>query len=99
MKIQTQARILVISIIAVPVFVLVSQMTFRHFISNNVVSDLPAYDELSVMLQEHINAEHWDAISRNLFRFREFGDIAVFRNDFFVLYSEMPDFNPNTFTS
>jgi len=99
MKIQTQVRILVIGLIAVPVFVLTAQMAFRQFISSNVVSDLPAYDELSVMLQEHINVEHWDAISRNLFRFREFGDIAVFRYDFFVLYSEMPDFSPNTFAS
>jgi len=98
-KIQTQARILTISIIAVPLFVLLSQITFRHFLSNDVVSGFPVYYDVSTQLVEYISPEQWDSISRNVIRFREFGDITIFSDDLLVLYSEIADFSTDVYVS
>jgi signal transduction histidine kinase len=99
MKIQTQARLLVASIVVVPLFVIVSQITYRQFLSDDVVSALPVYNDVSTQLEKYISPEQWDSISRNVIRFRQFGDIAIFRNDFLVLYSEIADFSPDVFVS
>jgi signal transduction histidine kinase len=98
-KIKTQARLLVASIVAVPLFIILAQIAYRQFISNDVVSGLPEFDDVSTLVEEHISLEHWDSISRNVVRFRQFGDVVILRNDFLVLYSEIPDFRPDVFTS
>ncbi|MCL2215181.1 MAG: HAMP domain-containing histidine kinase [Treponema sp.] len=97
MKIQTQTRILIFSIVAVPLFVILTQVVYRQFISEDVIFGLPAYDDVSAMLEEHISPEYWDSISRNIVRFRQFGDVVILRNDFFVIYSEIPYFSPNVY--
>ena len=99
MKIQTQARLLFVSIVAVPLFIILNQIAYRIFISEDVTSGAPAYDDVSAMLKNDISPEHWDSISRNIVRFRQFGDIVIFRDDLLILYSEMPDFSPDVFSS
>jgi len=96
MKIQTQARILMISIVAVPLFVIISHMAYRQFLSEDVISGLPVNDNVSEVLAEYIDPQKLDSISRNVIRFRQFGDIVIFRDDFYILYSEIADFKPDT---
>ena len=99
MKIQTQARLLVISIIAAPMLILLAQFVYRQFLTDDVVFGLPDYNDVSAALEEHIGPRDWDSISRNIVRFRQFGNVAIFGNDFTVLYSEIPAFNTEDLVS
>ena len=99
MKIQTQTRLLILSIVAAPLLILFTQFIYRHFLTDDVVFGLPEYEDVSTLLQEHISPQEWDSISRNIVRFRRFGDVTIFRNDFLVLYSEIPDFNSDDLVS
>jgi len=99
MKIQTQTKLLIFSIVAAPLFIMLTQIVYRLFLSDDAVTGLPSYNAASSMMEDRINRKDWDPISRDLVRFRQLGDVAVFRNDFLVLYSEISDFKSDTFES
>jgi signal transduction histidine kinase len=99
MKIQTQARLLVAGIVAVPLLVILTSVIYRQFFDKTDVSGLPVYEDVSTLLQENFSAREWDSLMHSIARFQNLGDVAIFRNDFFVLYSELPGFSPNAFAT
>jgi signal transduction histidine kinase len=99
MKIQTQARLLIASIVAVPLFVIFTSVIYRQFFNKEDVSNMPVYEDVSALLHENLSAKGWDSLIHSVARFRNFGDVAIFRNDFLVLYSDLPDFTPDYFST
>jgi signal transduction histidine kinase len=99
MKIQTQARILTAGIVAVPLLIILTTIIYRQFFDKTDVSGFPAYEDVSAMLQENFNAQEWDSVVHNASRFQNVADIVIFRNDFLVLYSQLPDFRPDDFVT
>ena len=99
MKIQTQAGLLVAGIIAVPILIILTVAIYRLFLSDDVVHNVPAYNEISAMLEEHINPRDWDSLARGIARSSNIGDVVIFRDDFLVLYSEIPEFSQGVLTS
>jgi signal transduction histidine kinase len=88
MKIQTQFHLLIAGIIIVPILSILSQILFFNFLERKEQAEIQVYDD--AMLEKHISRQDWEAISR--FIARSNADFAVFRNDFLVLYSNIPDF-------
>jgi signal transduction histidine kinase len=99
MKIQTQARILTIGIVAVPLLIILTTVIYRQFFDKTDVSGLPSYEDVSTLLQENFSVWEWDSVVHNAARFRNIGDVTIFRNDFLVLYSELPAFSPDDFVT
>ena len=97
MKIQTQARLLVAGILVVPTFILLTFLIYRHFFDREDVPALPAYEDVSVLLDEHISAQDWESVTRFASHAQRLGDVAVFRDDFLVLYSTIQEFTPGVF--
>ena len=99
MKIQTQTRLLAAGIMSIPVLIILAVSIYRLFLSDEIVYEVPAYNDVSPMLDEHLNSHDWDSITRSVARFRSFGNITIFRDDFLVLYSEIPEFSQGVFVS
>ena len=97
MKIQTQARLLVAGILAAPLLIFLVFLIYRNFFDRENVPVLPAYQDVSVLLDEHISAQDWESVIHFAARSRRLGEIAVFRDDFLVLYSTIPEFSPGAF--
>jgi signal transduction histidine kinase len=88
MKIQTQFHLLIAGIIIVPILSILSQILFFTFWEKNEQAEFPVYDD--AILGEYISRQDWETISRVIVRSN--ADFTVFRNDFLVLYSTIPDF-------
>lgn len=88
MKIQTQFHLLITGIIIVPLLTLLSLLLFRAFQERTEQAEIPVYDD--TFLAEHISRQDWEAISR--FASRSNADFTIFRDDFMVLYSSIPEF-------
>jgi len=97
MKIQTQARLLMAGILAAPLFIFITFLLHRTFLDREVLPVLPTYEDVSVLLDEHISAQDWESVARFVARSRRLGEITVFRDDFLVLYSTLPEFTPGIF--
>jgi len=97
MKIQTQARLLVTGIVLVPFFIAIMFFIHRYFFDMEDITGLPVYEDVSAMLDEHISARDWESVTRFVARSRNIGEIAVFRDDYLVLYSTLPEFRPGVF--
>ncbi|MDR0721780.1 MAG: HAMP domain-containing histidine kinase [Treponema sp.] len=93
MKIQTQFHLLITGIIMVPFLTLLSHLLLRTFQERNEQPEIPVYED--TVLAEHISRQDWEAISR--FASRSHGDFTVFRDDFMVLYSSIPEFKTGSF--
>ncbi|MHB9291703.1 putative Adaptive-response sensory-kinase SasA [Hollandina sp. SP2] len=93
MKIKTQFYLLITGIIMVPVLTLLSYLLLHTFQEKNEQMEIPVYDD--TFLAEHISRQDWEAISR--FASRSHGDFTVFRDDFMVLYSSIPEFKTGSF--
>jgi signal transduction histidine kinase len=98
MKIQTQTRLVIACIVAVPLFIICSMVMVRLFYYGPV-SSLPDYEDISNMLSEPLSAEEWDSRIQEIAGFKNFYDVTIFRNDYLVLYSELPDFSPGDFAT
>jgi len=72
MKLQTQTRLLIFSIVAVPLLAILNLTIYRNFLSDNVVHTLAANYDIPAMLQEHIDPDDWDSLIGHLSRFRRF---------------------------
>ena len=97
MKIKTQARLLVAGILAAPLFIFLTFLIYRHFFDREDIPALPAYEDVFVLLDEHISAQDWESVTRFASHAQRLGDVAVFRDDFLVLYSTIPEFTPGVF--
>ena len=99
MKIQSQARLLMAGILLVPLLIILTNIVYRHFIFAEDTLGLPAYEDVHALLDERISMENWESISRFISRSRSFGYITVFRDDYLVLYSTLPEFSPGVFAA
>jgi len=99
MKIQTQARLLLTGIVMAPLLLFLTFMIYRYFIEKEYVSDLPAYEDISALLEEHMSVRDWESLIRSVTHSRIIGEVAVFRDDFLVLYSTIPEFSSGAFTT
>jgi signal transduction histidine kinase len=93
MKIKTQFHLLIGGIIIVPILSIISQILFSSFLERKEQAEIPVYD--GTILTEYISHQDWETISR--FIARSNADFAVFRDDFLVLYSTIPDFKTGAF--
>jgi len=92
MKIQTQSRLLVSGIILVPLLMVLSYLVFQQLFVRSDTSHLPEYGEISALLNEKTSARDWESVRFVVRRFQNLGKTAVFRDDYFVLYSTLPEF-------
>jgi len=92
MKIQTQSRFLVSGIVLVPLLMILSYVVFQRFFVMSDTSDLPEYGEISALLNEKTSSRDWESVRYVARRFQNRGKTAVFRDDYFVLYSTLPEF-------
>ena len=99
MKIQTQARLLVAGIVLAPLLILLANMVYRAYFVEADASDLPTYEEFYALMDQNLSAHDWDSIIRAVERSRNIGEVAVFRDDYLVLYSTIPAFSPGAFAS
>jgi len=97
MKIQTQARLLVTGILAVPLLIMITFGIYRRFIDWEDAFGLPQYDDVSYLLYEHISAQDWESVALFAAASRRIGEVAIFRDDFLVLYSTIQQFSPGEF--
>ena len=93
MKIQTQSRLLVSGIVVVPLLMLLSYAVFQQIFVRSDTSHLPEYGEISALLNEKTSARDWESVRYVVRRFQNRGETAVFRDDYFVLYSTLPEFS------
>ena len=98
MKIKTQASFLVAGIVLTPLLIVLITIVQRMFFSVDDVIEIPAYEEISVSSKEFISVQDWEAVTRIAERSR-YTEIAVFRDDYLVLYSTIPEFTQGLFTS
>ena len=99
MKIQTQARLLVASIVLAPLLVFLVSIVYNRLFNIDDTYGIPSHDEISTLMDEYISARDWESVTRIAARSRTFGEIAVFRDDLLVLYSTIPEFAPGGFTT
>jgi signal transduction histidine kinase len=92
-KIQTQFHLLITGIIIVPILSILSQFLFFNFMENQEQAEAQIYEDS--LLAEHISLQDRELIAR--FASRANVDIVVFRDDFLVLYSSIPEFRTGTF--
>jgi signal transduction histidine kinase len=98
-KIQTQARLLVAGIVMTPLLIFFVSLVHNRLLTTVDVSGLPAYEDMLTLLGEDINARDWESVTRIIARSRAFGEIAIVRDDYLVLYSTIREFTPGAFTS
>jgi signal transduction histidine kinase len=94
MKIQTQARLLVAGIVLAPLLIVLTNIVFSEFYIEKDVSGMPTYEDVSALMEENISIRDWESFTRFLIHSRNRGEVTVFRDDYFVLYSTNSEFNP-----
>ena len=95
MKIQTQFRLMIAGIIAIPVICIGSISIYSHFVWGQEQAKITAYGDTSAIL-EQIDVEDRKEISRFIAGIQAVGTLAFFDKKFLVLYSTMPEFTTNT---
>jgi len=105
-KIKTQAGFLVAGIVLTPLLIILVNFVYRQFITVEDVIELPSYENISALLDESISFQDWEAVTRIAGRSpRNAGhssrneEIIVFRDDYLVLYSTIPEFNQGVYSS
>jgi signal transduction histidine kinase len=71
---------------------LLSYAVFQQLFVRSDTSHLPEYGDISPLLNEKISARDWESVRYIVHRFQNRGKTAVFRDDYFVLYSTLPEF-------
>jgi hypothetical protein len=91
MKIQTQAWLLIAGILTVPLLIILVQALYPRYIANETVHRFHVYEDISTLVSGYISAEEWDSHMQRSFPTDYYGDVVIFRRDFLVMYSELPD--------
>jgi signal transduction histidine kinase len=101
MKIQTQFHLLIAGILIVPILLVLGQfLYFRSMrMQDQEQAEIARYEEIAAMLDGQEGLDDRESLARSISMAGRFGDIAVFRNDFFVLYSTIPEFISDTYGS
>ena len=86
MKIQTQARLLVLSIVAVPILSILSMTIYRNFISDNFIYTFISDYDIPTLLKEHIDEQDLDTLASLVYRFRRFSIIGVFFSSLLTIF-------------
>jgi signal transduction histidine kinase len=94
MKIQTQARLLVAGIVLAPLLIVLTSIADRQITRERDAFGIPTYDDVSVLMNENMTVQDWESFTRFIARSRNLGEVTVFRDDFFVLYSTNPEYRP-----
>ena len=98
MRIQTQARLLVAGIVIAPLLVIIILVSYQQFFRISNEGDLNEHEEISALLHDHIDAEDLESLTRIVVRYnRNRSQFAVFRDDYFVFYSTIPEFDQGGF--
>jgi len=98
-KIKTQAGFLVAGILMTPLLIILINFVFRQFITVEDVIELPSYENISALLDETVSAKDWEAVTRIAGRSSRNTGIAVFRDDYLILYSTIPEFHQGVYSS
>jgi signal transduction histidine kinase len=101
MKIQTQFHLLIAGILIVPVLLILGQFLYFRSVrqQEKEEEETMGYNDIAAMLDEQENLDDRESLARFISMAGRFEDIAVFRNDFFVLHSTIPEFVPNVYGS
>ena len=99
MKIKTQAGFLVAGILMTPLLIILINFVYRYFITTEDIIELPSYENISALLDESISVQDWEAVTRIAGRSSRNTQITVFRDDYLVLYSTIPEFNQGVYSS
>ena len=92
MKIQTQFRLMIAGILAVPCICISSLLIYHHFVWDEEQTEIPGYSDTSTIL-EQIDIEDREAVSKFISNIHRIGNITFFDKDFLVLYSTIPEFS------
>jgi signal transduction histidine kinase len=85
-----------------PVLIVLANIVLNRFFRPNEKLAIPEYKDISTLLGEDIDANDWDRVIRFVNRagnFRNIEGIAVFRDDYLVIYSTLQDFKQGDFAS
>jgi signal transduction histidine kinase len=96
-KIQTQFHLLITGIIAVPLLLILGQIIYHQSSRRQEQAEISVYEDIAAMMDPQMDFEDREALSRFIFRVSRMGDIAVFRKDFLVLYSAIPEFTAGVY--
>jgi signal transduction histidine kinase len=104
-KIQTQFHLLIAGTLIVPILLIFGQ--FLYFCSvrqhdqdqDQEQAELARNEDIAALLDGQEDLDARESLARFISMAGRFGDIAVFRNDFFVLHSTIPEFVPHAYGS
>ena len=99
MKIQTQARLLIAGIVVAPLLIVLINVIYRFFPPFDDAFELPNYKDISVLFDEKAGTWDWKTPARLEAYSRHLGEVVVFRDDFFVLYSTNQEFSAGVFVT
>jgi signal transduction histidine kinase len=98
-KIQTQFKLLIFGILIVPALAIISEALLRSFIERGIngeeMIEIPAYEKVAPLLEGRMNGREWQMLVRYAERMGALGpyqQLTIFRDDFFVLFSTIPEF-------
>ncbi|GHV68556.1 hypothetical protein AGMMS49928_08350 [Spirochaetia bacterium] len=92
MKIKTQFHLLIAGILIVPLLFIIGGAIYVQITRQQESAEIAVYEDIAAMLDEQMDFNDREAFSHFIYRLSRFADIAVFRNDFLVLHSTIPDF-------
>jgi signal transduction histidine kinase len=100
-KIQTQFHLLIAGILIVPIILILGQFLYFRSLrrQDRIQDEIAGYEDIALMLGAQEDADDRESLARFLSMEGRYGDIAVFRNDFFVLYSTIPEFPSRAYGS
>jgi signal transduction histidine kinase len=100
-KIQTQFHLLIAGILIVPILLILGQFLYSQSMrqQDQEEAEIARYKDIAAMLDEQENPDDRESLTRFISTVGRFADIVVFRHDFFVLYSTIPEFTPDAYGS
>jgi len=98
-KIQTQARLLVIGLVLVPQLIIITNIVSHRLFDVGKTSDLPIYEDILALLNDRISIRDWESIVRLAAISWNNAELTIFRDDYLVLYSTIHEFAPGAFAT
>lgn len=93
MKIKTQFYLLIVGILIVPILLLLGSGAYFQYLRSQEQADIAVYEDVAAMLDAEMHFEDREALSRILKGVSKMGSLTVFRKDFLVLHSTIPEFS------
>jgi signal transduction histidine kinase len=99
MRIQTQFHLLIAGILLVPLLFIIGQIEFVQSMRRQEQAETAAYADVAILLDESLDFDDREAVSRFISRISRIGDIAVFREDLLVVHSTISEFAAGAYES